>query len=357
MLLDKINQHTGSSITDSALLGPFYVVGRPSADNGSDISDGVSGTPMFVTGRVLDEGGNPIAGAKVDIWHSDGEGFYDVEQTEKLHDQFAMRALLTTDDDGGFWYRSITPRYYPVPTDGPCGEILRAANRSPMRPQHVHFWFTASGYQPLITQLFWRDDPYIGHDAVFADQDSLMADFVRPRARARSGRSFRRRAVRDAGLDVYTDRRIRQGRKQMSRIPLVDIEQQPEPVREFMVRSRAVNVLRVLANAPDVFAGLDADGRRIVREPDLQPADAGVGHPAGGPAAELALRTRPSHRDGPRRRPDRRPDQRHRRDRRLRRGRLRATQNESSSTSSPNCAVTRRLSEASFTKAHSHLWR
>ena len=179
MLLDKINQDTDSSTTDSALLGPFYVEGRPSAANGSDISDGVSGTPMFVTGRVLDDDGHPIAGAKVDTWHSDGEGFYDVQQTEKLHEQFAMRALLTTDDDGRFWYRSITPRYYPVPTDGPCGEILRAANRSPMRPQHVHFWFTANGYQPLITQLFWRDDPYIGHDAVFADQDSLMADFVR----------------------------------------------------------------------------------------------------------------------------------------------------------------------------------
>ena len=179
MLLDKINQHAESSTTDSALLGPFYVEGRPTVDNGADISDGVTGTPMFVTGRVVDEHGKPVAGAHVDTWHSDGEGFYDVQQTEKLHNELAMRALLTTDEDGRFWYRSITPRYYPVPTDGPCGEILRAANRSPMRPQHVHFWFRAEGYQPLITQLFWRDDPYIGRDAVFADQGSLMADFVR----------------------------------------------------------------------------------------------------------------------------------------------------------------------------------
>jgi hydroxyquinol 1,2-dioxygenase len=134
---------------------------------------------MFVTGQVVGQQGNPIAGAHVDTWHSDGEGFYDVQQTEKLHDELAMRALLTTDDDGRFWYRSITPRYYPVPTDGPCGEIMRAANRSVMRPQHVHFWFHAEGYQPLITQLFYRDDPYIGRDAVFADQDSLQADFVR----------------------------------------------------------------------------------------------------------------------------------------------------------------------------------
>jgi hydroxyquinol 1,2-dioxygenase len=179
MLLDTINHRGGSSATDSALLGPFYVEGRPTADNGADISDGVAGTPMFVTGRVVDEQGTPIAGAHVDTWHSDGEGFYDVQQAEKLHDEFAMRALLTTDNDGRFWYRSITPRYYPMPTDGPCGEIMRAANRSVMRPQHVHFWFHAEGYEPLITQLFYRDDPYIGHDAVFADVDSLQADFVR----------------------------------------------------------------------------------------------------------------------------------------------------------------------------------
>jgi hydroxyquinol 1,2-dioxygenase len=178
MLLDKINQHSGSS-TDSALLGPFYVEGRPTFDNGADISDGVTGTPMFVTGRVVNEDGRPVVGAHVDTWHSDGEGFYDVQQTEKLHDQLAMRALLTADDDGRFWYRSIAPRYYPVPTDGPCGEIMRAANRSVMRPQHVHFWFHAEGYEPLITQLFFRDDPYIGRDAVFADQESLQADFVR----------------------------------------------------------------------------------------------------------------------------------------------------------------------------------
>ncbi len=179
VLLDKMHQDAGSSATDSALLGPFFVEGRPTAANGADISGGVAGTPMFVTGRVVDERGEPIVGAHVDAWHSDGVGFYDVQLTEQLHGEFAMRALLTTGDDGRFWFRSITPRYYPVPTDGPCGEILRAANRSIMRPQHVHFWFHADGYRPLITQLFLRDDPYIGRDAVFADTDSLQADFVR----------------------------------------------------------------------------------------------------------------------------------------------------------------------------------
>jgi hydroxyquinol 1,2-dioxygenase len=177
-LVDNINRHSGSSVTYGARLGPFYVEGRPSGDNGADISGGVPGTPMFMTGRVVDEQGKPIAGAQVDTWHSDGKGFYDVQQTDELHYEFAMRALLTTDDDGRFWFRSITPRYYPVPTDGPCGEILRAANRSVMRPQHAHFWLHAEGYRPLITQLFYRNDPYIGRDAVFADVESLQADFV-----------------------------------------------------------------------------------------------------------------------------------------------------------------------------------
>ncbi len=114
-----------------------------------------------------------------------------MQQTEKLHDEFAMRALLTTDGDGRFWYRSITPRYYPVPTDGPCGEIMRAANRSVMRPQHVHFWFHADGYQSLITQLFYRDDPYINRDAVFADvQDRCKPiSYVTSPASRRTGRS------------------------------------------------------------------------------------------------------------------------------------------------------------------------
>ncbi|BBX43035.1 dioxygenase [Mycobacterium simiae] len=179
MLLDAMHENPGGSATDSALLGPFYVEGRPTAPNGADISNGVAGTPMFVTGRVVNDHGDPIAGAHVDTWHSDGTGYYDVQLTEQLHGEFAMRALLTTDQDGRFWYRSITPRYYPVPTDGPCGEIMRAANRSVMRPQHVHFWFHADGYHPLITQLFLKDDPYIGRDAVFADQASLQADFVR----------------------------------------------------------------------------------------------------------------------------------------------------------------------------------
>ena len=150
----------------------------PTAANGSDISGGVPGKPLYFTGTVLDTDGNPVVGAHVDTWHSDGEGFYDVQQAEKLDNKLAMRALLTTDDNGRFWYRSINPRYYPVPTDGPCGEIMRAAARSPMRPAHIHFWFQAEGYQELVTQLFRPDDPYLDSDAVFGAKRGLITDAV-----------------------------------------------------------------------------------------------------------------------------------------------------------------------------------
>jgi hydroxyquinol 1,2-dioxygenase len=177
VLVDQINHHDGGS-TESTLLGPFFVAGRPRVEAGADISGGVSGTPLFVTGHVVDVSGAPVAGALVDTWHSDGEGFYDVQRSEELSGRPAMRGLLTTDEDGGFAYRSIVPRYYPVPTDGPCGEILRAADRSPMRPQHLHFRFQAAGFDPLITMLYRRDCPYIERDAVFGVKSSLSVDFV-----------------------------------------------------------------------------------------------------------------------------------------------------------------------------------
>jgi hydroxyquinol 1,2-dioxygenase len=179
VLVDLIDHpHGRTAATESTLLGPFFVEGRPSVPNGTDISGGVPGTPLFFGGAVVDEAGAPVPGVRVDTWHSDGEGRYDVQQAERLHDRLAMRALLTTDEHGRFRYRSIAPQYYPVPTDGPCGEILRAADRSPMRPEHIHFRFHADGFDPLITMLFRAGDPYIDNDAVFGVRHSLITEFV-----------------------------------------------------------------------------------------------------------------------------------------------------------------------------------
>lgn len=179
VLVEQIDQPSGSSATESSVLGPFYRDDRPTAADGADISGGVTGTPMFVSCHVHDEQGRPIAGAEVDTWHSDGDGRYDLQQTERRHGEPAMRARLITGETGHISYRSVTPTAYPVATDGPCGEILRAARRPVMRPQHIHFRVRGEGFRPLITQLFLRDDPNLQSDSIFAAQDALLADFVR----------------------------------------------------------------------------------------------------------------------------------------------------------------------------------
>src|SRR4051812_17733736 len=107
VLVDLINDQSRASATASTLLGPFYVEGRPAAPNGADISADVPGMPLFFTGRVVSPAGDPVPGARVDTWHSDGDGLYDVQQAERLHGHLAMRALLTADEEGRFWYRSI----------------------------------------------------------------------------------------------------------------------------------------------------------------------------------------------------------------------------------------------------------
>jgi catechol 1,2-dioxygenase len=110
------------------------------------------------------------------VWQANEDGFYDVQQPE-LQPERNLRGLFTADDQGGFWFRSIVPRHYPIPTDGPVGNLLGATNRHPNRPAHMHFLVTAPGYRPLTTHLFVDDSPYIGSDAVFGVKDSLVRAF------------------------------------------------------------------------------------------------------------------------------------------------------------------------------------
>ena len=164
-------------VTASTVLGPFHVVESPRRALG-DTTDLVGGhQPCVITGEVVDPDGRPLAGATVDVWQSDTEGFYDVQQpdTQPLGNG---RGLFTTDDEGRFWFRTVVPRYYPIPTDGPVGQLLLATERHPYRPAHIHFIVEAPGHVPLTTHLFVADSPYIDSDAVFAVNESLIRDFV-----------------------------------------------------------------------------------------------------------------------------------------------------------------------------------
>ncbi len=161
--------------TEATVLGPFFWEGAPELPLGADISEGQSGEPCYYHGQVTDTAGKPIAGAILDVWSGDGEGFYDMQKGDG--NTMALRARFRTDAQGRYHYWSIKPAYYPVPDDGPVGDMLRAMGRHPNRPGHMHTMLQAAGHEKLITHIFVSDSPYIESDAVFGVRESLIADF------------------------------------------------------------------------------------------------------------------------------------------------------------------------------------
>jgi protocatechuate 3,4-dioxygenase beta subunit len=176
MLVETINHRTGGTSTESTVLGPFHMVESPPRELGADVALDGKGEPCLVTGRVTGPDGEPLAGALVDVWQANDDGFYDVQQPG-VQPERNLRGLFTADADGRFWFRSIVPRHYPIPDDGPVGELLAATARHPNRPAHVHFLVTAPGHRPVTTHLFVAGDPYIDSDAVFGVKESLIREF------------------------------------------------------------------------------------------------------------------------------------------------------------------------------------
>ncbi len=176
MLVDAINNRKPSGASESTVLGPFHVEGAPELPMGADICLDQKGEPMFVHGRILDTEGRPVAGAKIDVWQANDEGFYDVQQ-KGIQPDFNLRGVFRTGADGRSWFRGVKPRFYPIPDDGPVGKLLRALGRHPYRPAHLHYIVGAEGFETLVTHIFDPDDPYIGTDAVFGVTESLLAAF------------------------------------------------------------------------------------------------------------------------------------------------------------------------------------
>jgi protocatechuate 3,4-dioxygenase beta subunit len=187
MLVETINHRTGGRSTESTVLGPFHVVASPSRALGDDIALDGKGEACLVTGRVLDVSGEPLPGASVDVWQANAEGFYDVQQPGQ-QPEANLRGLFTADDAGEFWFRTIVPCHYPIPDDGPVGELLAATARHPFRPAHVHFMVSAAGHRPVTTHLFVDGSPYLDSDAVFGVKDSLVREFAEVDDRDRAAR-------------------------------------------------------------------------------------------------------------------------------------------------------------------------
>jgi hydroxyquinol 1,2-dioxygenase len=176
-LVTQLNHRSRDGETEQTVFGPFHRENAPRLGNWANISSGVKGRPCFVIITVKSPQGKPVTSATVDVWHSDDEGFYDVQHHE-WDDAMRLRGVFAPDKDGAVRFRTIVPRYYPVPTDGPVGELLKASARRPMRPGHMHFMITAPGYDRLVTHIFAKGDRYLDSDPVFGVRNSLVREYV-----------------------------------------------------------------------------------------------------------------------------------------------------------------------------------
>jgi len=177
VLVITLNHPADEGSVESTVMGPFYWEGAPDLPRGSNLAEGVKGEPAFYSGRVLSVDGRPLENALLDIWSGDGEGNYDMQMPGETG--MKARGRIRTDAAGRYWFRSIRPTFYPVPTDGPVGRMLRKMGRHPYRPGHIHMIVSAPGHLPVTTHLFVAGSPYLDSDAVFGMKESLVAQFER----------------------------------------------------------------------------------------------------------------------------------------------------------------------------------
>jgi hydroxyquinol 1,2-dioxygenase len=188
MLVDAINHRQPGAATPSTVEGPFHVPNAPAIADGGNMAEGAPGIPCFVSGTVRGLSGEPIAGAILDLWQTDGEGLYEDQRDTQGP---WMRGLYRTQADGSYLIRTVAPIGYTIPMDGTVGELMNRTNISHMRPAHIHFAVTAPGHEALVTHLFRRGDEYIDTDVVYAVKDPLIVDFIKkPAGKAPTGETL-----------------------------------------------------------------------------------------------------------------------------------------------------------------------
>ena len=175
MLVDAVNHREREGATETTVLGPFYVGEHKVTPHGTDISAELSGEKMFVQSRVTD-----LQASRYQAFPSmSGMPMMTASTTRRSRAYETQgpssRARFITDADGRFFFRTILPCSYPIPVDGPVGEMIHYTKRPALRPAHVHFLVAAPGYEPLVTHVFIGGDPNIDCDVVFGVKDELIA--------------------------------------------------------------------------------------------------------------------------------------------------------------------------------------
>lgn len=177
----NVNNQAYRGATEATVFGPFFVEDSPKIALGDDMAFGAPGEPCWVEGTVTDTDGNPLAGARIEVWEADEDGLYDVQYDAAKR---AARAHLFSGADGGYRFWGLTPTPYPTPDDGPVGKMLDAVGRSPLRAAHLHFMVSHESARTLVTHIFPEGDPIGRKDTVFGVKDSLIKRFERRAADA-----------------------------------------------------------------------------------------------------------------------------------------------------------------------------
>lgn len=173
------NGNKGQTETSASMLGPFWRLNSPRTENGASIvRSPTPGPELFVTARVLDGDGRPISGAEIDVWHSSPEGFY--ENQEESQAEMNLRGKFLSEADGSFGFRSVKPAGYPIPVDGPVGDLVRAVRRPHhYRPAHLHFLIYKPSFKTLISQIYANDDERLETDVQFGVTRALIGNYAR----------------------------------------------------------------------------------------------------------------------------------------------------------------------------------
>jgi len=188
MLIDDINNRRVDGATPSTVEGPFHIPDAPEVAHGADMANGAPGIPCFVSGTVRGLSGEPVGGAILDLWQTDGEGLY--EEQRRTAEPW-MRGIYRSKPDGSYSIRTVAPISYTIPMDGPIGEFFGRTTMSHMRPAHIHFAISAPGYHGVVTHLFQKGDEYVENDVVYGVKAPLVVEFVkRPPGKAPNGETI-----------------------------------------------------------------------------------------------------------------------------------------------------------------------
>ena len=223
------NGSGGRESTTANLMGPFWREGAPLLDNGASLLRAATpGEPLFVRATVVTPAGEPVAGARVDVWHASAGGFYENQDPDQP--DMNLRGTFRTDAAGQVWFSTIKPAPYPIPVEGVAGDLLRAQGRHNMRPAHVHFLLSQPGWKTQFSQVYVHDDPYLHSDAQFGVTAATVGGYVRHEGgRAPDGRehavwhSLEHRFVLQPGENRLPPAPVRgkaQERPQLVRLPV-----------------------------------------------------------------------------------------------------------------------------------------